>query len=106
MCVDERWMMVNKQQRVLAKIHKKKLHKHLIIHVVVHHSRIRTGRQQVTGESIHIDIPNGPLVSCKGTDSFTILRSPHAGYLILGGGKEQVSVGIELDDCDGSFVAL
>mmetsp|Transcript_1234 Transcript_1234/g.3378 ORF Transcript_1234/g.3378 Transcript_1234/m.3378 type:complete len:299 (+) Transcript_1234:366-1262(+) len=48
-------------------------------------SSIRTCRQQMSSESIHIQIPNGSLVSVKGSQTFPIFRSPYGRSLILAG---------------------
>lgn len=71
-----------------------------------YYSRIGTCSKQAVGKSIDIQIPNGSLVSMKGSQAFSVFTSPYTGNLILRGCKQQIAIGIVLDHRNGSFVSL
>ena len=80
-----------------------------IIHQYENHKinvRIGTRCQEMTRESIDIQVPNSPLVASIGSKTFTVFAPPHTGCLIFAGSKEQVSIIVVLDHCNGSFMTL
>ena len=70
------------------------------------HSRISTSSHHPLGETTHIQIPNGSLVTIKRPDTLSVLRSPHGRHVIFGCREEEVAIEVELDHRDGSFVSL
>lgn len=71
-----------------------------------HYLRIGTGRNHSFCKTTTIQIPNRSLVTIEGTQPFAILRSPNRGSVIFRPGEEQVTVKVEFDDSDGTFVSF
>jgi hypothetical protein len=69
-------------------------------------SRIGTGSNHPPRKSIHVQIPNGPLVSVEGPQPLSVFRSPHGGHVVFGGREEEIAVKVEFDYSDGSFVSF
>ena len=67
---------------------------------------VRTGREETGRHAIAIQIPNRSLVSVEGSQSLAILGPPHRRHEILGSRKQQISVVVELNDSNGTFVSL
>mmetsp|Transcript_11070 Transcript_11070/g.26114 ORF Transcript_11070/g.26114 Transcript_11070/m.26114 type:complete len:322 (-) Transcript_11070:165-1130(-) len=63
-------------------------------------------RQQVVGEPVGIEIPDGTLVPVIGPDALSVFDTPDAGDLILRGTEQQVSVVVVFYDSDGTLVSL
>mmetsp|Transcript_19632 Transcript_19632/g.46620 ORF Transcript_19632/g.46620 Transcript_19632/m.46620 type:complete len:389 (+) Transcript_19632:217-1383(+) len=84
----------------------KRCHAFARFHLPQSHRGIGRGRQQIAAHSVAIQIPNGPLVTVKGSQPIAIVGPPHGRNVIFGGGKEQVAVIIELNGGNGTFVSL
>lgn len=65
-----------------------------------------TGTRRLGARTIDIDTPHGAIVAIKRANPLTIVGIPHAGPVVLGGGKEQVALSIVFDHRQRALMSL
>lgn len=64
------------------------------------------GSEEVSGEAVAVEVPNGTLVAVEGAQAVAIFGSPNARDVVFAGSEEQVAVVIVLHARDAALVSF